>query len=93
MKAEDFQAALERCIHQINKLPEAQRGRLMELVGQAKSRQLSVDDSLSEAMDAIDDWRLHQKYLLFDMEARQRELAEQAQDDADADFSDDIDWI
>lgn len=93
MSAEDFQAALERCIQQINKLPESQRGRLMELVNDTQDRQRSVDDTLRQALDAIDDWRLQQKYMIFDMEARQREQAEQAQDDADADFTDDIDWI
>jgi len=93
MQAEEFQAALERCIRQVNELPESQRGRLMELASETKDRQQIVDDTLRQALDAIDDWRLQQKYMIFDMEARQRELAEQAQNDADNDFSDDVDWI
>jgi hypothetical protein len=75
MRSEDFDAAMERCITEINKLPDSQRERLLELVHATRERQQMLDRSLREALDALDDWRICQKYFLFDMEARQRELA------------------
>jgi len=93
MKAEEFDAALERCIRAINDLPEGKRSQLMELVNETRDHQQTVDVSLREALDAIDDWRLYQKYMLFDMEARQRELADNIPEDAETDATDDVDWL
>ena len=73
MGVRDFEAAVEACIREIRNLPAAQHDRLMALVAEAQLRQQELSRSLHCALDALDDWRLYEKYRLFDEECRIRE--------------------
>jgi hypothetical protein len=57
----------------------------MVLVEESRRRHAQIKDDAVRAREALDDWRLIQKYLLFDEEARQREA--QANRDASDDLS------
>lgn len=73
MTEETFQTAIERYIGAIHALPEPRRSELMKRVEQTRHRQEQIRRGTQRAHDALDDWRLWAKYLLFDAEARRRE--------------------
>jgi len=74
MSADDFEAAIEKCMAMINELPPDQRDPLLDLVTETRARHRRIQASVKHVMDALDDWRLIQKYKVFDQEARRREL-------------------
>ncbi len=57
----------------IDSLPADQQARLRDLLEETKERHVQIGASIARAMAAVDDWRLAQKYRLFDHEARVRE--------------------
>ena len=57
----------------IEALPEDQRGPLLALLEETRRRHQLIRQATDHARHALDDWRLLQKYLIFDHEARQRE--------------------
>ena len=73
MDQQAFDAQLREIIAKINTLPEPQRAPLMALVEEARQRHARIKGATARAREALDDWRLIQKYILFDHEARQRE--------------------
>ncbi len=73
MADQDFEAQLREVLARINTLPESQRGPLMALVAETRRRHATIRDATARAREALDDWRLILKYLLFDEEARRRE--------------------
>ena len=94
MQSNEFDTAMERCIFEINDLPDSQRNQLMQLVEETRQRQQSIDRSVRAALEALDDWRICQRYMIFDMEARQRELAQAASDDEKSDGEvDPSEWL
>ena len=84
MGDQTFEAHIREIIAKINTLPEPHRGPLMALVEETRRRHTQIKDEAVRAREALDDWRLIQKYLLFDEEARQREAR------ANRDASDDL---
>jgi hypothetical protein len=86
MEEQAFEAQLREIIAKINTLPEPQRAPLMALVEEARQRHAQIKDATARAREALDDWRLIQKYILFDHEARQREA--RANQDSSGDVTD-----
>ena len=73
MTDDQFEQALQRCLQALHELPEPKREELKKLVEQTRRRHKQIKQSLQSALSALDDWRLSQKYRLFDIEARRRE--------------------
>lgn len=71
MRDEQFEQSLQRCL---DELPADKREPIQQLVEETRSRHEDIKSSLQRAIHALDDWRLLQKYQLFDLEARQREM-------------------
>ena len=68
-----LEAAIRRCKSVMESLPEAKREELAALLEQTRQRHEELKQSREDTMDALSDWRILQKYLLFDREARRRE--------------------
>ena len=73
VKDDQFEQALQRCLEALDGLPEPKREELKKLVEQTRRRHEQIKQSLQSALSALDDWRLAQKYRLFDQEAHRRE--------------------
>lgn len=73
MTDDQFEQALQRCLEALNGLPEPKREELKKLVEETRRRHDQIIQSLQSALHSLDDWRLAQKYRLFDQEARRRE--------------------
>ena len=76
MITEEFEAHLKKALEAIDMLPEDQRAPLRHMVEDTRRRHQQIGISIAAAREALDDWRLIQKYLLFDAEARARESAQ-----------------
>ncbi len=57
----------------VDALPESQRASLQTLIEETRHRHASIKEASCKARDAIDDWRLMCKYIIFDLEASLRE--------------------
>lgn len=68
-----FETQLREISKSIEALPEGQRGAMLALLEETRHRQQLIQQATDHARHALDDWRLIQKYLIFDHEARQRE--------------------
>ena len=88
MLDQDFQTTLRKYVETIATLPEEQRQRLMNLVNETRERQETIVRLQREALSTIDDWRITEKYRVFDLECRERELQAQAEigDEFDPEF-------
>ncbi len=73
MTDETLEARLCEINSKIETLPQSQRDHLMQMVEETRQRHHDIKDGIGRANDALDDWRLHMKYLVFDMEASVRE--------------------
>ena len=73
MKEDQFEQALQRSLKALDKLPEPKKEELKRLIEETRKRHDQIKVSLKEALAAVDDWRLMQKYYLFDKESRDRE--------------------
>ena len=73
MKEDQFEQALQRSLKALDELPEPKKEELKKLIEETRKRHGQIKVSLKEALAAVDDWRLIQKYYLFDHEARDRE--------------------
>lgn len=69
-----FKARMEEMQIQIASLPDDQRGPLQALMQETRDRHEQIKLATAQARDALDDWRLLMKYLIFDREAIRREL-------------------
>ncbi len=69
----EFEAQIQETLSVIAALPEPQRSQLLTLVDETRERHRQNRESARQARSSLDDWRLLQKYLLFDREARRRE--------------------
>ncbi len=74
MRDEQFEQSLQRCLDALDELPADKREHIQKLVEETRLRHEDIKSSLQRAIHALDDWRLLQKYRLFDLEARQREM-------------------
>lgn len=77
MAGEDYTRRLQEYERIIESLPEDQQARLRGLLEETKQRHVQIGVSVGRALRALDDWRLEQKYQLFDREARFREAREE----------------
>ena len=68
-----IQEKLNELIQQIQGMPEPQRTRLIELARETQQRHDQLRSTFGKLHDAVDQLRLHVKYLLFDLEATRRE--------------------
>lgn len=73
MQEDQFEEALKRCLKAMDELPEPKKKELKKLVEETRLRHDHIQQSLSKALTALDDWRVYQKYRLFDREAKNRE--------------------
>ena len=73
MKEDQFEQALQRSLKVLDELPELKKEDLKRLIEETRKRYDQIKISFQEALAAVDDWRLIQKYYLFDQEARERE--------------------
>ena len=73
MTDEAFEAKLRETMAKIEALPAPRRGPLMRLLEQTRDRHAEICHSIHRAQEVLDDWRLHQKYVQFDLEASLRE--------------------
>lgn len=73
MKEDQFEQALRRSLKALDELPGPKKEELKRLIEETRKRHDQIKISLQEALSAVDDWRLLQKYYLFDHEARDRE--------------------
>ena len=68
-----LEEAIRRCKSVMESLPAAKREELAALLEQTRRRHEEIKQCHDDTMDALSDWRIVQKYLLFDREARRRE--------------------
>ena len=73
MTDETFHAKLSEIRQQIHALPEAQRGPLLSLLDETRDRYDQLKTNFARTREALDDWRLTMKYLIFDREASRNE--------------------
>ena len=76
MNDETFYKKLEEARSRIDALPEEDRARLSALLDETKDRHHQIKSSMQRLRHALDDWRVHNRYLMFDLEATKREAAE-----------------
>jgi hypothetical protein len=76
MNDEIFYKKLEEARTKIDALPEEDRVRLTALLDETQDRHKSIKKSMDRLRHALDDWRVHNKYLMFDLEATKREVKE-----------------
>ncbi len=73
MTNDDLGARLDRIDTLIETLPESERGRIRALVTETRERHARIAESSRQAIEALDDWRVRLKYIIFDIEATRRE--------------------
>lgn len=73
MTGDRFELQLQEILARIAALPEHHRARLMKVVEETRERHQEVRESVARARSALDDWRILQKYRIFDLEATLRE--------------------
>ena len=73
MNSKAFESKLQELSAQIETLPESDRARLRALADETRRRQSDIRASCARAEEALCDWRLLLKYILFDAEASLRE--------------------
>ena len=74
MTDEILNARLAEAREKINALPADQRAPLLALVEETCQRHAELKKNFSRVNEAVDEWRLLMKYLIFDREATRREL-------------------
>ncbi len=73
MTREALEAHIAKIMDTLHTLPESRRTAIMQAVEETRKRHEKISESVQGAMDALDDWRLIQKYRVFDAEATARE--------------------
>lgn len=68
-----FAATLRELRSRIDALPVERRAPLIQLMQETVARQREIEQAKSDALDALDDWRIALKYAVFDAEATRRE--------------------
>lgn len=70
---ETYQQELAELEAKIRTLPGDRQAALVSLLQETQHRHAQIRQAIRTARDALDDWRLAMKYMLFDQEARCRE--------------------
>ncbi len=73
MNQDVFQSKIAEAQERINQLPEDQRGPLTAILHETVRRHEEMKQSFSKIHDALAEWQLMVKYLIFDREATIRE--------------------
>ena len=73
MDSSTHDARLAELEARIAALPADQRAALAPLLAETKTRHAQIKRATAAARDALDDWRIAMKYMVFDWEARLRE--------------------
>ena len=73
MNEDIFQTKISEARERINQLPEEQRGPLMAILNETMRRHEEMKQNFSRIHDALAEWQLMVKYLIFDREATIRE--------------------
>lgn len=68
-----FAATLRELRSRIDMLPVERQAPLIQLMQETIARQREIERARSDALDALDDWRISLKYAVFDAEATRRE--------------------
>lgn len=76
MTDETFDARISEARQRIDELPEAQRGPLLAALEETIRRHEELKQDFARMREAVDDWQLMVKYLIFDREATIRERNE-----------------
>jgi len=80
-------ARLSEARARIEELPEPQRGRLMKMLEETRARHYELKDTFSRLDNAVFEWQMIMKYIVFDREAtrRERDALRRRLDDGDGD--------
>ena len=73
MTGQTFNEQMTRLASTIQTLPSSQRTTLMQMVEDTRKRYREIRESGARSRNALDNWRLIQKYRIFDAEAQARE--------------------
>lgn len=76
MLDETFNTKITEARERISQLPEDQRGPLMTLLDETVNRHEEMKHNFARIHDAVAEWQLMVKYLIFDREATIRERDE-----------------
>jgi hypothetical protein len=76
MNQDLFQAKIAEAQERIDKLPDDQRGPLTAILQETVRRHEEMKQNFSKIHDALAEWQLMVKYLVFDREATIRERDE-----------------
>jgi hypothetical protein len=76
MTDHEFETEIQRLSALIDTLPESLQGALRKMVDETREKQIAIEEASSRAYEAIDNWRLMCKYLIFDLDVRLREAEE-----------------
>ena len=76
MTDETFDARILEARQRIDELPEEQRGPLLAALDETIRRHEELKHDFARMREAVDDWQLMVKYLIFDREATIRERNE-----------------
>ncbi len=76
MPADPFDSVLTELVARIDTLPADQREAVLDLLAETRQRHDQIRRCAERARAALDDWRIAQKYRIFDAECRLRERAD-----------------
>ncbi len=76
MTAETMLEKLGTLESRIATLSSHQQATLRPLLQETRERHLEIERAIKAAKDALDDWRIAMKYLIFDFEAKRREVGQ-----------------
>jgi hypothetical protein len=73
MTNDRFEEQLQRILARLDTLSESQQALVRPMVEETRRRHVQIREAIARAHTALDDWRLVEKYRIFDAEARWRE--------------------
>ena len=73
MTDKTFEDHMREMLGVIDTLPEAQRVQLRDIFEETRTRHEAIKEASARSKEAVDNWRLICKYMVFDFEARLRE--------------------
>ena len=74
MDRTEFEKRLEDARRRIDALPPEQGAALEAMLAETRQRQRDIETNAAAASQALDDWRVQTKYMVFSLEAARREL-------------------
>ena len=77
MTNDALEAHLGKALEAVNTFPLSEQAALMKMIEETRLRHTDITDAAELARGALDDWRIIQKYRIFDAEATLREARRQ----------------